>query len=207
MNILDGEYYNTNRQTMENSIKDKDNLADTIEGFTLYKNDKSPVFKKNVSESNNVKKIQNEYYKELNKYDDMVLNMVENMSKYNNNNNLLPIERTKWERMRDKISRKIKIQYDKLNRLLSQIKTELDTLNKTELELNEQLLEEYYILETNLKKYDSVYSKLHREKLMINYDTSLEEDGELNMKSYNQQYILWSILALGMTIGVVKIMK
>ena len=206
MNILDGEYYNTNRQTMENSIKDKDNLADTIEGFTLYKNDKSPVFKKNVSESNNVKKIQNEYYKELNKYDDMVLNMVENMSKYNNNN-LLPIERTKWERMRDKISRKIKIQYDKLNRLLSQIKTELDTLNKTELELNEQLLEEYYILETNLKKYDSVYSKLHREKLMINYDTSLEEDGELNMKSYNQQYILWSILALGMTIGVVKIMK
>ena len=59
MNILDGEYYNTNRQTMENSIKDKDNLDDTIEGFTLYKNDKSPVFKKNISESNNVKKIQN----------------------------------------------------------------------------------------------------------------------------------------------------
>ena len=206
MNILDGEFYNTNRQIMEKSIKDKDNLADTIEGFTLYKNDKSPVFKKNVSESNNVKKIQNEYYKELNKYDDMVLNMVENMSKYNNNK-LLPIERTKWERIRDKISRKIKIQYDKLNRILSQIKTELDTLNKKELELNEQLLEEYYILETNLKKYDSVYSKLHREKMMINYDTSLEEDGELNMKSYNQQYILWSILALGMTIGVVKIMK
>jgi len=206
MNILDGEYYNTNRQTMENSIKDKDNLDDTIEGFTLYKNDKSPVFKKNISESNNVKKIQNKYYKELNKYDDMLLNMVENMSKYNNNK-MLPIERTKWERMRDKISRKIKIQYDKLNRLLSQIKTELDKLNKKELELNEQLLEEYYILETNLKKYDSVYSKLHREKMMINYDTSLEEDGELNMKSYNQQYILWSILALGMTIGVVKIMK
>ena len=206
MNILDGEFYNTNRQTMEKSIKDKDNLADTIEGFTLYKNDKSPVFKKNVSESNNVKKIQNEYYKELNKYDNMVLNMVENMSKYNNNK-MSPVERTKWERKRDKISRKIKIQYDKLNRILSQIKTELDTLNKQELQLNEQLLEEYYILETNLRKYDSVYSKIHREKMMVNYDTSLEEDGELNMKSYNQQYILWSIIALGMTIGIVKIMK
>lgn len=206
MNILDGEFYNTNRQIMEKSIKDTYNLADTIEGFTLYKNDKSPVFKKNVSESNNVKKIQNEYYKELNKYDNMVLNMVENISKYNNNK-MSPVERTKWEGKRDKISRKIKIQYDKLNRILSQIKTELDTLNKQELQLNEQLLEEYYILETNLRKYDSVYSKLHREKMMINYDTSLEEDGELNMKSYNQQYILWSIIAVGMTIGIVKIMK
>ena len=42
---------------------------------------------------------------------------------------------------------------------------------------------------------------------MINYDTSLEEDGELNMKSYNQQYIIWTIIAVGMTIGIVKIMK
>ena len=109
--------------------------------------------------------------------------------------------------MRDNISSKVKIQYDKLNYILSKIKNELDKLNKQELQLNEQLLEEYYILESSLKKYDSVYSKLHREKLMINYDTSLEEDGELNMKSYNRQYIIWSVIALGMTIGIVKIMK
>lgn len=204
MNTLDGEIYNTTRQTMEKNIKH--NLADSIEGFTLYKNDKSPVFKKNVSESDNVKKVQIEYYKELNNYDVMVLNMVKNINNYNNNK-MSPLERTKWEDMRDKISSKVKIQYDKLNRLLSQIKNELDKLNNQELQLNEQLLEEYYILESSLRKYDSVYSKLHREKLMINYDTSLEEDGELNMKSYNQQYIIWSVIALGMTIGIVKIMK
>jgi len=204
MNTLDGEIYNTTRQTMEKNIKH--NLADSIEGFTLYKNDKSPVFKKNVSESDNVKKVQIEYYKELNNYDDMVFNMVKNINDYNNNK-MSPLERTKWEDIRDKISSKVKIQYDKLNRLLSQIKTELDRLNKQELQLNEQLLEEYYILESSLRKYDSVYSKLHREKIMINYDTSLEEDGELNMKSYNQQYIIWSVIALGMTIGIVKIMK
>ena len=204
MNTLDGEFYNTTRQTMENNIKH--NLADSIEGFTLYKNDKSPVFKKNVSESDNVKKVQIEYYKELNKYDVMVSNMVKNIDNYNNNK-MSPMKRTKWEDIRDKISSKVKIQYDKLNRLLSQIKSELDRLNKQELQLNEQLLEEYYILESSLRKYDSVYSKLHREKIMINYDTSLEEDGELNMKSYNQQYIIWSIIALGMTIGIVKIMK
>ena len=204
MNTLDGEIYNTTRQTMEKNIKY--NLADSIEGFTLYKNDKSPVFKKNVSESDNVKKVQIEYYKELNNYDVMVLNMVKNINNYNNNK-MSPLERTKWEDMRDKISSKVKIQYDKLNRLLSQIKNELDKLNNQELQLNEQLLEEYYILESSLRKYDSVYSKLHREKLMINYDTSLEEDGELNMKSYNQQYIIWSVIALGMTIGIVKIMK
>ena len=204
MNILDGEFYNANRQTMENNIKD--NLADTIEGFTLYKNDKSPVFEKNESEKNNVKKIQNEYYRELNKYDDMVLNMVENINKYNDKK-MSPVERTIWERRRDIISRKVKTQYDKLNSLLSQIKTELDTLNKQELQLNEKLLEEYYILETKLRKYDLVYSQLNREKMMIKYDSYLEEDGELNMKGYNQQYILWSIIALGMTIGVVKIMQ
>ena len=204
MNTLDGEFYNTNRQNMEKNIKH--NLADNIEGFTLYKNDKSPVFKKNVSESDNVKKVQIEYYKELNNYDVMVLNMVKNINNYNNNKMSL-LERTKWEDMRDNISSKVKIQYDKLNYILSKIKNELDKLNKQELQLNEQLLEEYYILESSLKKYDSVYSKLHREKLMINYDTSLEEDGELNMKSYNRQYIIWSVIALGMTIGIVKIMK
>lgn len=204
MNTLDGEIYNTTRQTMEKNIKH--NLADSIEGFTLYKNDKSPVFKKNISESDNVKKVQIEYYKELNNYDVMVSNMVKNINNYNNNK-MTPLERTKWEDIRDKISNKVRIQYDKLNRLLSQIKTELDRLNKQELQLNEQLLEEYYILESSLRKYDSVYSKLHREKIMINYDTSLEEDGELNMKSYNQQYIIWSVIALGMTIGIVKIMK
>lgn len=204
MNTLDGEIYNTTRQTMEKNIKH--NLADSIEGFTLYKNDKSPVFKKNVSESDNVKKIQIEYYKELNNYDVMVFNMIKNINNYNNNK-MSPLERTKWEGRRDKISRKIKIQYDKLNRLLSQIKTELDSLNKQELQLNELLLEEYYVLETKLRKYDTVYSQLHREKMMINYDTSLEEDGELNMKGYNQQYIIWSVIALGMTIGIVKIMK
>ena len=118
-----------------------------------------------------------------------------------------PVERTIWERRRDIISRKVKTQYDKLNSLLSQIKTELDTLNKQELQLNEKLLEEYYILETKLRKYDLVYSQLNREKMMIKYDSYLEEDGELNMKGYNQQYILWSIIALGMTIGVVKIMQ
>ena len=35
----------------------------------------------------------------------------------------------------------------------------------------------------------------------------MEEDANLNMLSYNKKYILWSMLAIGVTATAMKIMK
>jgi hypothetical protein len=42
---------------------------------------------------------------------------------------------------------------------------------------------------------------------MSSHFNALEEDSEIQMLSYNQKYILWSMLALGVTAGAMKIMK
>ena len=52
-----------------------------------------------------------------------------------------------------------------------------------------------------------MYKEIKTAKKLLNHDTALEEDGELNMLSYNKQYIIWSILALGTTYGAMKLAK
>jgi len=52
-----------------------------------------------------------------------------------------------------------------------------------------------------------VYKNIKISKKMGDHNSALEEDANLNMLSYNQQYILWSIVALGITIGAMKYIK
>jgi hypothetical protein len=101
----------------------------------------------------------------------------------------------------------INIQYKKLTAILNEIKQKIQEFSRTDLRLNQKLLTEYKTLEDRLKKYEQVYKEIKREKKLMNKNSAFEEDTELNMLSYNKQYIIWSILALGATFGAMKIMK
>jgi hypothetical protein len=101
----------------------------------------------------------------------------------------------------------INIQYQILISILDEIKQKIQELSRTDLILNQKLLSEYTTLENKLEKYEQVYKGIKREKTLMSGDSAFEEDTELNMLSYNKQYIIWSILALGVTFGVVKTMK
>jgi len=69
------------------------------------------------------------------------------------------------------------------------------------------LLNEYKILKNRLNKYEQAYTNIKKSKKLGDHNSALEEDANLNMLSYNQQYILWSIVALGITIGAMKYIK
>ena len=101
----------------------------------------------------------------------------------------------------------INSQYQKLTTILIEIKQKIQELSRTDLILNQRLLSEYTTLENRLKKYEQVYRDIKREKTLMSKNSAFEEDTELNMLSYNKQYIIWSILALGATFGAMKIMK
>jgi hypothetical protein len=98
-------------------------------------------------------------------------------------------------------------QHQKLTTILIEIKQKIQELSRTDLILNQRLLSEYTTLENRLKKYEQVYREINREKTLMSKNSAFEEDTELNMLSYNKQYIIWSILALGATFGAMKIMK
>ena len=98
-------------------------------------------------------------------------------------------------------------QYKKLQAILDKIKYKITELSKQDIILNNRLVKEYNTLHDKLKQYENVYKEIKTAKKLLNHDTALEEDGELNMLSYNKQYIIWSILALGTTYGAMKLAK
>ena len=101
----------------------------------------------------------------------------------------------------------INVQYDKLSSILNELKNKIQQLTRDDLVLNERLLSEHKLLENKLQKYEQTYKEIKREKYLIKADDAFQQDSELNMLSYNKQYIIWSILALGMTYGAMKYMK
>lgn len=101
----------------------------------------------------------------------------------------------------------INVQYKKLTSILIEIKQQIQDLSRTDLILNQKLLSEYMTLESRLEKYEQVYKEIKQEKKLMANNSAFDEDTELNMLSYNRQYIIWSILALGATFGAIKILK
>ena len=101
----------------------------------------------------------------------------------------------------------IKVEYSKLLKLLDEMKHKISELSKLDTALNNKLLKEYNVLKDRLKKYERTYSQISAETGLSTMDTAMNEDSELNMLSNNKQYIIWSILALGLTFGLTKIMK
>jgi len=101
----------------------------------------------------------------------------------------------------------INAQYKRLNVILDKIHANIIKLSAEDIILNQKLLGEYKLLKNRLNKYEEVYKNIKKSKKMGDHNAALEEDANLNMLSYNQQYILWSIVALGITIGAMKYMK
>ena len=82
----------------------------------------------------------------------------------------------------------------------------VEELAGEDIKLNKGLMDEQKIMESRIKRYEQVYSQIGREKRLINRDSSMEEDATLNMLSSNKMYIIWSILALGLTFGAVDLL-
>jgi hypothetical protein len=101
----------------------------------------------------------------------------------------------------------IRQQYNKLNAILEKIHEKIIELSATDISLNKRLLDEYKTLKNNLHKYEDTYKEIRTDKEMSHQFNAMYEDANLQMLSYNKSYILWSILALGVTAGAMKIMK
>lgn len=98
-------------------------------------------------------------------------------------------------------------QYDILNGILDEIHQKIVELSKEDVGLNKKLLDEYNLLKQKLHTYENTYKEIRGRKKTIGHYNALEDDSNLQMLSYNQKYILWSMLALGVTAGAMKIMK
>lgn len=101
----------------------------------------------------------------------------------------------------------IKNQYHNLTNILDQIHQKIVELSKEDVKLNKSLLNEYKTLKERLNTYEHTYKEIRVGAKLIKHNNALEEDSNLQMLSYNQKYILWSMLALGATAGTMKMMK
>tara|TARA_B110000037_G_scaffold221755_1_gene293864 strand:- start:37 stop:1770 length:1734 start_codon:yes stop_codon:yes gene_type:complete len=101
----------------------------------------------------------------------------------------------------------IRQQYHNLTTILDQIHQKIVELSKEDVKLNKSLLNEYKNLKERLNTYEHTYKEIRVGAKLIKHNNALEEDSNLQMLSYNQKYILWSMLALGATAGTMKMMK
>jgi len=107
----------------------------------------------------------------------------------------------------DRDEKQIKKQYIKLTSILEQIHQKIVELSKEDVKLNKDLLDEYRLLKERLNTYEHTYKEIRAGAKLVKHNDAIEEDSNLQMLSYNQKYILWSMLAIGATAGTMKIMK
>jgi hypothetical protein len=103
--------------------------------------------------------------------------------------------------------KQIRQQYQNLTTILDQIHQKIVELSKEDVKLNKSLLYEYKTLKERLNTYEHTYKEIRSGAKLMKHNNALEEDSNLQMLSYNQKYILWSMLALGATAGTMKMMK
>jgi hypothetical protein len=101
----------------------------------------------------------------------------------------------------------VREQYNKLNAILDKMHQKIVELSAEDVNLNEKLLTEYKLLKSRLNTYEDTYKEIRSGKNLILQTDAMAEDSNLQMLSYNQKYILWSMLALGVTAGSMKMMK
>jgi hypothetical protein len=107
----------------------------------------------------------------------------------------------------DRDEKQIRNQYNKLMAILEQIHQKIVELSKEDVKLNKRLLSEYKALKERLNTYEDTYKEIRTGAKLMKHNDAIEEDSNLQMLSYNQKYILWSMLALGATVGTMKMMK
>ena len=154
-----------------------------------------PVIEKNMDDYEELKYIQLDFNRELQEYNQAVKDLVENEKTGQINH----------------VTRKnidyINSSYKKLNSILDAMYNNIIELSQEDIRLNNKLLSEYNTLKNRLNKYKKVYKQIEFNKKLLKETHAMDEDSNLQMLSYNQKYILWSMIALGVTASAVKIMK
>ena len=157
-----------------------------------------PVIKKNMVDFEEVKETQLQFNRELQEYNQAFKHLIGNSSKYiaatNKSNNKFA-------------NPYINDSYRNLNNILNKMYNKITELSAEDIKLNEHLLNEYTLLKNRLNQYEHVNKEIKVNKNMMNQTRALSEDSNLQMLSYNQKYIIWSIIALGVTAGAIKLMK
>jgi lipid A disaccharide synthetase len=90
----------------------------------------------------------------------------------------------------------VKSQYLKLQNILSTMRTKIDKISKEDATMNERLMNEYNLLQSNLNKYEKTYKEIRDVHKLSKHSYALYEDSTLQMNSRNSKFIIWSILAL-----------
>jgi len=90
----------------------------------------------------------------------------------------------------------VKSQYAKLQSILSTMRTQIDEISKEDSSMNEQLMNEYNLLQINLNKYEKTYKEIRDVHRLSKHSSALYEDSTLQMNSRSSKLIIWSILAL-----------
>ena len=126
---------------------------------------------------------------------------------YSRGSNMNPQTKCALGTISNRDNENINAQYQKLNVILEKMHSRIVQLGGEDVQLNNRLLGQYSLLKNRLQKYEQVYSSIEKTSKLTKHDAALEEDATLNMLSNDKQFLLWSIAAMGITVGALKFMK
>jgi len=101
----------------------------------------------------------------------------------------------------------VKGQYSKLQDILAKMRIKINVISKKDSSMNEQLMNEYNLLQTNLNKYEKTYKEIQDVHRLSKHTSALYEDSTLQMNSRNSKLIIWSLLALSTAYITMKYLR
>lgn len=101
----------------------------------------------------------------------------------------------------------VKGQYLKLQNILVKMHAKIAEISKEDKTMNEQLMNEYNLLQTKLNQYEKTYKEIRDVHKLSKHTSVLYEDSTLQMNSRNGKFIIWSILALSMAYITMKYIR
>jgi hypothetical protein len=101
----------------------------------------------------------------------------------------------------------IQNQYIKLQEKLQNIERKTRELGATDVKLNNLMNKNYEKMKDSLNKYEQTYKDIFTVKKQMGQSNAMESDSEIQTLAYNYKYIIYSILAIGLTIGALRTLK
>lgn len=101
----------------------------------------------------------------------------------------------------------VKGQYSKLQNILVTMHAKISEISKEDSTMNKHLMDEYNLLQSNLKKYEKTYKEIRDIDKLSRHTSALYTDSMLQMNSRNSKFIIWSILALSMAYITMKYIR
>jgi len=77
----------------------------------------------------------------------------------------------------------------------------------TDVKLNNLMNKNYEKMKKSLNKYEQTYKDIFTVKKQMGQSNAMESDSEIQTLAYNYKYIIYSILAIGLTIGALRTLK